>query len=109
MAIAARDPGPSTIVAGSAESEVFEIDEIRLESLSDTAMERIAADRLGDAPTPAQQQLLKSAAGNPFFAVELLGGSVTSSRAHRRSRFFTVGRGPHRRPARFGIWQTVHG
>ncbi len=73
-AIAARDPGPSTIVAGSAESEVFEIHEIRLESLSDTAMERIAADRLGDAPTPAQQQLLKSAAGNPFFAVELLEG-----------------------------------
>lgn len=73
-AIAARDPDPSTIVAGPADSKALEVHEFRLESLSDTAIEQIAADRLGDAPTPAQQQLLKSAAGNPFFAVELLDG-----------------------------------
>ena len=67
-------PGSVYDRCGSRRFESLEVHELRLESLSDTTIEQIAADRLGDAPTPAQQQLLKSAAGNPFFAAELLDG-----------------------------------
>jgi len=46
----------------------------RLEPLPAEAIEAIAGDRLGSAPSAAVRQLLREAAGNPFLAVSLLDG-----------------------------------
>ena len=73
-AIASRDPGPPLPLAESADSQALEIHRIQLEPLGDAAIERIAADRLGVEPASALRQQLKHAAGNPFFAVEIVDG-----------------------------------
>lgn len=82
-AIASRDQAAPTIDSSeSADFGALEIHEMSLESLSDSDIERIAADRLGGSPTAAQRQMLKSAAGNPFFAVELVEGLAESITDH---------------------------
>jgi DNA-binding CsgD family transcriptional regulator len=73
-AIASRDPGPPMPLTESADSRALEIHRIGLEPLGDAAIERIAADRLGVEPASALRQQLKNAAGNPFFAVEIVDG-----------------------------------
>ena len=76
-ALASRDPNQSlNDLAEFLDSELAETHQLSLEPLSDDAIERIAADRLGSAIEPNLQQLLKSADGNPFFAVELINGRL---------------------------------
>jgi DNA-binding CsgD family transcriptional regulator/PII-like signaling protein len=73
-AIASRDPGPPMPLAEFADSQALEIHRIGLEPLGDAAIERIAADRVGVERASALRQQLKNAAGNPFFAVEIVDG-----------------------------------
>lgn len=74
-AIASRDQGlPILDPSEPTGSGALKIYDMRLEKLDADAIDRIAADHLGNEPTPALRQLLKSALGNPFFAVELVEG-----------------------------------
>lgn len=86
-ALASRDPSSALIdLSEFANSDLVETHQIYLETLSDDAIERIAADHLGSAVEPNLRQLLKSADGNPFFAVELVDGlSHAASRTEQGS------------------------
>ena len=74
-ALASRDPSSAPIdLTELASFDLGETIRISLGSLSDDAIVRIAIDRLGGTVEANLRQLLKSAYGNPFFAVELIDG-----------------------------------